>query len=123
MTGRYASLAAAVVVALTAEGGAGRASGSPCSWSGSRWSGSLVGGASIALVGMVFTGVAAVTAQLASTTRGATGLAAAVLGVSFALAALGTWSGPWTRRSPRHERVARLAVPDRLGPADAAVRR
>ncbi len=55
--------------------------------------GSLVGGASIALVGVAFTGVAAVTSQLASTTRGATGLAGAVLGVSFMLAALGNMLG------------------------------
>ena len=55
--------------------------------------GSLVAGSSIALVGVAFTGVAAVTSQLASTTRGATGLAGAGLGVSFMLAALGNMLG------------------------------
>lgn len=50
-------------------------------------------GTSIALVGVAFTGVAAVTSQLASTTRGATGLAGAALGVSFLLAALGNMLG------------------------------
>ncbi len=55
--------------------------------------GSLVAGTSIALVGVVFTGVAAVTSQLASTTRGATGLAGAGLGVAFMLAALGNMLG------------------------------
>jgi ABC-2 type transport system permease protein len=54
---------------------------------------SLAAGASIALVGVAFTGVAAVTSQLASTTRGATGLAGAALGVSFMLAALGNMLG------------------------------
>ncbi len=55
--------------------------------------GSLVAGASIALVGVAFTGVAAVTSQLASTTRGASGLAGAALGLSFMLAALGNMLG------------------------------
>jgi ABC-2 type transport system permease protein len=44
-------------------------------------------------VGVAFTGVAAVTSQLTSTTRGATGLAGAVLGLSFLLAALGNMLG------------------------------
>jgi ABC-2 type transport system permease protein len=55
--------------------------------------GSLVAGTSIALVGVAFTGVAAVTSQLASTTRGATGLAGAALGGSFLLTALGNMLG------------------------------
>jgi ABC-2 type transport system permease protein len=55
--------------------------------------GSLVAGVSIALVGVAFTGVAAVTSQLASTTRGASGLAGAALGLSFMLAALGNMLG------------------------------
>jgi ABC-2 type transport system permease protein len=50
------------------------------------------------MVGVVFAGVAAVTAQLSSTTRGATGLAAAVLGVAFLAAGLGNMlGGPDTR--------------------------
>ncbi|MBD3926232.1 ABC antibiotics transporter [Nocardioides cavernae] len=92
-TGRYASLAAAVVVALVAEVALAVGLGTALLVAGQPVAGSFVGGASIALVGMVFTGVAAVTAQLASTTRGATGAAAAVLGVSFALAALGNMVG------------------------------
>lgn len=54
---------------------------------------SLAAGSSIALVGVAFTDVAAVTSQLASTTRCATGLAGAALGVSFMLAALGNMLG------------------------------
>ena len=61
--------------------------------SGQPVTGSLVAGMSIALVGVAFTGVAAVTSQLASTTQGATGLAGAVLGASFLLAALGNMLG------------------------------
>ena len=44
-------------------------------------------------MGVAFTGVAAVTSQLASTTRGANGLAGAGLGVAFLLAALGNMLG------------------------------
>jgi len=93
VTGRYASLAAAVVVTLTANVVLALGLGLAMVTAGQPAGGSFVGGASIALVGAVFTGVAAVTAQLASTTRGATGLAAAVLGASFALAALGNMRG------------------------------
>ncbi|MGW5189334.1 ABC transporter permease [Kribbella sp. NPDC004138] len=93
VVGRHASLAAAVLVALTANvvllftlALAMMAAGQPAA-------GSLAAGASIALVGIAFTGVAAVTSQLASTTRGAIGLAGAALGVSFMLAALGNMLG------------------------------
>jgi ABC-2 type transport system permease protein len=93
VTGRYASLVAAVVVTLLANLALAVGLGLAMVVAGQPAEGSFVGGASIALVGVVFTGVAAVTAQLASTTRGATGLAAGVLGVSFALAALGNMVG------------------------------
>jgi ABC-2 type transport system permease protein len=93
VVGRYASLTAAVLVALIADlvlavllGLAMMASGQPAE-------GSMAAGASIALVGVAFAGVAAVTSQLASTTRGATGLAGATLGISFLLAALGNMLG------------------------------
>jgi len=93
VVGRYASLAAAVVVSLGANLVLGVLLALGLVVAGQPAAGSLVGGASIALVGVVFTGVAAVTSQLASTTRGATGLAGAVLGVSFLLAALGNMVG------------------------------
>ena len=44
-------------------------------------------------MGVAFTGVAAVTSQLMSTTRGAIGLASAGLGIAFMLAALGNMLG------------------------------
>jgi ABC-2 type transport system permease protein len=93
VVGRYASLGAAVVVALAANVVLAGLLGLGMIVAGQPVSGSLVAGTSIALVGVVFTGVAAVTAQLASTARGATGLAGAALGMSFLLAALGNMLG------------------------------
>jgi ABC-2 type transport system permease protein len=91
--GRYASLAAAVLVALAANVALAVLLGLGLVVTGQDAAGSLAAGASIALVGVTFTGVAAVTSQLVSTTRGATGLAGAGLGVSFMLAALGNMLG------------------------------
>jgi ABC-2 type transport system permease protein len=93
VVGRYASLAAAVIVALAANVVLAGLLGLAMLLAGQPAAGSLVAGASIALVGVAFTGVAAVTSQLASTTRGATGLAGAGLGLSFMLAALGNMLG------------------------------
>jgi ABC-2 type transport system permease protein len=93
VVGRYASLGAAVVVALAANVVLAGLLGLGMMVAGQPARGSLVAGTSIALVGVVFTGIAAVTAQLASTTRGATGLAGAALGGSFLLAALGNMLG------------------------------
>jgi ABC-2 type transport system permease protein len=93
VVGRHASLTAAVLVATLANVVLAGLLGLAMMVAGQPATGSLAGGASIALVGLVFTGVAAVTAQLSSTTRGATGLAAAGVGVSFLLAAMGNMLG------------------------------
>lgn len=93
VVGRHAPLAAAVAVALAANLALTMLLGLAMVVAGQPVAGSLVAGASIALVGVVFTGVAAVTSQLASTTRGATGLAGACLGLAFMLAALGNMLG------------------------------
>jgi ABC-2 type transport system permease protein len=93
VVGRYASLGAAVLVALAANVVLAVALGLAMIVSGQPVAGSMVGGTSIALVGVAFTGVAAVTSQLASTARGATGLAGAALGGAFLLAALGNMLG------------------------------
>jgi ABC-2 type transport system permease protein len=93
VVGRHASLAAAVLVALAANVMLAVFLGLGLVVAGQPAAESLAAGSSIALVGVAFTGVAAVTAQLASTTRGATGLAGAALGVSFLLAALGNMLG------------------------------
>lgn len=91
--GRYASLASAVIVALAANVALAVMLGLAMVFAGQPVAGSLVGGASIAVVGVAFTGVAAVTSQVASTTRGATGMAGAALGIAFMLAALGNMLG------------------------------
>ena len=93
VVGRYASLGAAVIVALASNVVLAGLLGLAMVVAGQPVTGSMVAGASIALVGVAFTGVAAVTSQLASTTRGATGLAGAALGTSFLLAALGNMLG------------------------------
>lgn len=93
VVGRYAPLAAAVLVTLAANVALAMLLALGMIVVGQPVAGALVGGTSIALVGVAFTGVAAVTSQLASTTRGASGLASAVLGISFLLAALGNMTG------------------------------
>lgn len=55
--------------------------------------GSFAAGAAYAGVGIFFAGVASVTAQLAATSRGATGLALLALGVAFALPGIGNMLG------------------------------
>jgi len=93
VVGRYASLTAAVVVALVANVVLAVLLGLGMMVAGQPAAGSFVAGASVALVGVAFTGVAAVTSQVASTARGAIGLASAGVGVSFMLAALGNMLG------------------------------
>jgi ABC-2 type transport system permease protein len=91
--GRYASLAAALIVTVTANVALTIMLAAALVINGLSVSGSLVAGASIGLVGIVFAGVAAVTSQLSSTTRGASGFAAAVLGVAFLVGGLGNMLG------------------------------
>ena len=93
VVGRYASLTAAVVVAVAANVVLAVVLALAMALTGQPVGGSLAAGTSIALVGLAFTGLAAVTAQLSSTSRGATGLASAGIGVSFMLAALGNMLG------------------------------
>ena len=93
VVGRYATVTAAVTVALAANVVLAVMLGLAMSVTGQPASGSLVAGTSIALVGATFTGVAAVTSQLASTARGASGLAGAGIGVAFMLVAVGNMLG------------------------------
>jgi len=93
VVGRYASLAAATLVSLTANLVLSLMLALGLVLGGQPITGSLVEGTSMALVGVFFTGVGAVTSQLASTSRGAIGPASAVLGASFMLAALGNMLG------------------------------
>jgi ABC-2 type transport system permease protein len=93
VVGRQAGLAAALVVTVGANvavavslGLAGVAAGQPAA-------GSFTAGMATAALGIVFAGVAAVTVQLSSTTRGASGFAAAVLGLAFVVAGIGNMLG------------------------------
>ena len=96
VVGRYAGLTAAVIVAVAADvvlavllGLAMLANGQPAS-------GSFAAGVAVAGVGLVFVGVAATTCQLSSTTRGASGMAGAVLGRRSCSAGSATCSAPRT---------------------------
>jgi ABC-2 type transport system permease protein len=93
VVGRHAGLAAGLVVTFGANlalavslGLAGVAAGQPAV-------GSLTAGIATGALGIVFAGVAAVTVQLSSTTRGASGLAAAVLGLAFVVSGVGNMLG------------------------------
>jgi ABC-2 type transport system permease protein len=93
VVGRHAGLAAALIVTVGANivlavslGLAGIVTGHPAA-------GSFTAGVGVGALGIVFAGVAAVTVQLSSTTRGASGLAAAVLGLAFVLSGVGNMLG------------------------------
>ena len=91
--GRYASLAAALIVTVAANVALAVLCAFALIVNGFPTEGSITAGISIAIVGVSFAGVAAVTAQLSSTTRGASGLAAAILGVAFLLSGIGNMLG------------------------------
>lgn len=93
VVGRYASLAAAVLVTVAANvllvpllAGAHVVGGLPA---GGAW----VAGVAVAVVGLAFTGVAAVTVQISPGARAASGLAGAGLGLAFALSGVGNVLG------------------------------
>ncbi len=94
---RHAHLVAAVVVV----GGASLALGAALALAlgalgleSMDWSGSLLYGAAAASVGLVFTAVTAVTAQISGYGRGAGGLAGAVFAVAYLLRAAGDAAEP-----------------------------
>lgn len=93
VVGRYADLAASVIVTLAANLALAVLLGLAMVANGQPAAGAFTAGAGVAAVGAVFTGVAAVTVQLASTTRGAIGLAGAVLGTAFLLSGVGNMLG------------------------------
>lgn len=93
MVGRQAPLASALVVAVVADLAVAAALAAGLVAVGQPPAGSVTAGAAVAGVGICFAGIAAVTAQLATSTRGASGLASAVLGVSFLLAGVGNMTG------------------------------
>lgn len=99
--GRHAPLAASVIVVGTACLLLGLLLGLLLTGLGLPASGSVLFGAGVALLGLFFTAVAAVLAQLSEHPRGATGMALAVLGVAWAVRSLGdvrgtalSWASP-----------------------------
>jgi len=101
VVGRSAPLAAAVIVTLAANVVLALVLGLAILVNGQPAEGSFLAGASVAAVGVAFTGVAAVTCQLASTTRGASGMAAAALGLAFVLSGVGNMLGTVSDRGLR----------------------
>ncbi len=93
--GRYAPLAAPGIVVGVASAIFGL--GISCGFvlGGLPLSGSLLYGTSIAAVGVVFTGVSLVAAQLTEHSRGAMGFALALMGATFLLRAIGDVSDTW----------------------------
>jgi ABC-2 type transport system permease protein len=93
VVGRHAALAAALTVTVAADlvlavliGIAMVAMGQPAA-------GSFVAGAAVGAVGITFAGVAAITCQFVASTRGASGVSAAVLGVAFVTSGVANMAG------------------------------
>jgi len=93
VVGRYAGLAAGVLVAVAAEIVLALVLGIAIIANGQPVDAALLTGASVAAVGLVWVGIAAVTCQLSSTTRGASGMAAGALAVAFVLSGIGNMLG------------------------------
>lgn len=93
VVGRYAGLAASLAVTVGANVLLGASLGLAGILTGQPATGSFTAGMAVGALGIVFAGIAAVTVQLASTTRGASGLAAAVLGLAFVLSGVGNMLG------------------------------
>ena len=93
VVGRNAGLAAALVVTVAADVVLGALLGVGLIAAGQPVGGSFTAGAAVAGVGVAFAGVAAITTQLSATTRGASGQAAAVLGIAFLTAGIGNMAG------------------------------
>jgi ABC-2 type transport system permease protein len=93
VVGRHATLAAALIVTIGADIALAAAVGLAGIMTGQPAAGSFAAGAAVGAFGVVFAGVAAVTVQLSSTTRGASGLAAAALGLAFLVSGVGNMLG------------------------------
>src|SRR5918994_4046435 len=93
VVGRHSGLAAAVIVTVFANVGLALTLGLAGIVTGQPAAGSFTTGTAVGALGIVFAGIAAVTAQLSSTTRGANGLAAAALGLTFVVSGVGNMLG------------------------------
>ena len=93
IVGRHASLTAALLVAVAANVVLALASAAVLISNELPLAGSIAAGAEVGAVGITFAALAAVAAQIAETSRGANGLAAAAVGIAFILRAVGAVSG------------------------------
>lgn len=93
VVGRHASLAAALIVALTVNVALSVLSGLGLVLRGLDANSAFLVGVAIGGAGLVFGGIAAITAQIAPTARGATGLATTAIGAAFLLAGVGNMLG------------------------------
>ncbi|HVW41961.1 MAG TPA: ABC transporter permease [Amycolatopsis sp.] len=89
VTGRYASLTAALITAGLTAAATGLVSAVAMIAAGLPPAGSIAFGLGIMLTGWVFSAIAAVSAQLAEYSRTANGIASAVVGATFLLRAVG----------------------------------
>jgi ABC-2 type transport system permease protein len=101
VVGHLAPLSAALVVVGAANALLGLLSAAVMVAAGLPVGGSLLFGGTIAGTGLAFAAVAAVTAQVSETARGANGLAAATVGVAFLLRAVGDVTGEVTAGGTR----------------------
>lgn len=93
VVGRHASLAAAVIVTVGANVVLAGLLGLAMIVVGQPAAGSFAAGAAVSAVGIAFAGIAAITTQLTSSTRAASGLAAAALGLTFLASGVGNMAG------------------------------
>src|SRR3954452_8875786 len=101
VVGRYAALAAAVIVAVLANVALAVVIGLAMVFSGQPAQSSFLAGAAVGAVGLVFTGVAAVACQLSSSSRGALGITGGALAVAFLLSGVGNMLGTVDPRTLR----------------------
>ncbi|HEX5115594.1 MAG TPA: ABC transporter permease [Pseudonocardiaceae bacterium] len=97
VVGRYAPLTASLLLAMGTDLVIGLVIGGGLSLVGLPVGDSFVLGMALAVVGAAYAGIAAVAAQLTETSRGANGIALAVLGATFLLRAIGDSAGPGVR--------------------------
>ena len=95
VVGRYAPLTAALLTALLANAAIALLMALFLLTTGLGTAGAFGLGLAVGLVGVVMSAVAAVTAQLTQSARGATGLAVSVLGAAYLLRAVGDTGPHW----------------------------
>ena len=124
VAGRFAPTVATAVEGVIASVAVGVASSLGLLLVGLPVAGCLAFGTGCAICGLAFLGVGLVAAQVFSTSRTANGVGIALVGIAWVVRGIGDIMGtPAPDGHVRFYRVGQLAVPDRVGPADEAVRR